>query len=432
MSSETPTASPDRAEPTIAELHPDELIGVVIVSRVAEFFSFFTFAIASALVFPQVFFPNYAPDTGMMISFGVLSLLFLSRPFARVIFRRLDKRVNRSARITVAMFVFGGSTVFIGFIPGYAEIGIVAPILLCLARLAQGIGIGGSWDGVPIVMMMEAPEKRRSWYAMIPQLGCPIGFLIAASIFYVLTSFLTAEEFLTWGWRFPFFVGLALQVVALFARLRLIDTPEFDYAAESLELRGSPVVEVVRHHWKQVLLGAYLPLAAYALLQMVAIFPLGYIQLFGDLPIPDLLLVQLVGAFIAVFTCILSGPLADRFGRRRLLMAVAIAIGLLSFGIVDLFDRVWVYVLVGFTLLGLSFGQSGGTLPHRFKPEYRFTAVSLTGDIGWLFGAAFAPIVSLGLTLWLGIEFAGYYLLSGAIASLIALFIVQRMSRGGH
>ncbi len=432
MSSEIPSTSPDHDVPSFAELHPDELIGVVIMSRVSEFFSFFTFAIASALVFPQVFFPNFAPDVGMMISFGVLSLLFLSRPFARLIFRRVDRRLNRSARITVAMFVFGGSTVFIGFIPGYAEIGIVAPILLCLARLAQGLGIGGSWDGVPILMMMEAPEKRRSWYAMIPQLGAPIGFLIAASIFYVLTNFLTPEEFLAWGWRFPFFVGLALQVVALFARLRLIDTPEFEYAAETQSLRGSPVTDVLRHHWKQVLLGAYLPLAAYALLQMVTIYPLGYIQLFGDLSIPDLLLVQLAGGFIAVFTCILSGPLADRFGRRRLLMAVAIAIGLLSFGIVDLFDRVWIYVLVGFTLLGLSFGQSGGTLPHRFKPEYRFTAVSLTGDIGWLFGAAFAPIVSLGLTIRFGIEFAGYYLLSGAVASLIALFIVQRMSRGGR
>ncbi len=430
MSSEITSATPDQDEASVANLHPNQIIGVVIMSRIAEFFSFFTFAFACALVFPQVFFPMYSPATGMMASFAVLSLLFFTRPLAPLIFRRLDERVNRSARITVAMFVFGGSTVFIGFVPGYAEIGVVAPILLCLARLAQGVGIGGSYDGAPIIMMMEAPENRRSWYAMIPQLGCPIGFLIAASIFFVLTNFLSEKEFLSFGWRFPFFVALALQVVALFARLRLIDTPEFEYAAQRLELKDAPLLDVMRHNWKQVLLGAYLPLAAYALLQMVTIFPLGYIQLFGELSIPELIVIQLAGAFIAVFTCILSGVLADRFGRRRLLMLVAIAIGLLSFGIVDLFDRVWIYVLVGFTLLGLSFGQSGGTLPHRFKPEYRYTGVALTNDVGWLFGAAFAPITSLGLTLWLGLEYAGYYLLSGAVASLIALFIVQRMSSG--
>jgi MFS family permease len=264
---------------------------------------------------------------------------------------------------------------------------------------------------------------------MIPQLGAPLGFLISASIFFVLTNFLSSDEFLTWGWRFPFFVGLSLHVVALFARLRLIDTPEYRYAVKTLELSGSPVLEVLRHHWLQVLLGAYLPLAAYALFQMVAIFPLAYVSLYEELPVPDLLVMQMVGAFIAVFTCILSGLLADRFGRRRFLMVIAVLIGLLSFGIVDLLDRAWIYVLIGFTLLGLSFGQSGGTLPHRFKPGYRFTGVSLTTDLGWLFGAAFAPIVALGLTAWLGLEFAGYYLLSGAVATLISLYVVQRMSR---
>lgn len=422
------TLDPQQHVPAAADLHPDQIIAVVIMSRLSEYFGLFTFAVASALVFPKVFFPNYEPATGMLISFGVFSLMFIARPFARLIFRRLDARIGRPAKITVGMFVLGGATIVIGFLPGYSEIGIVAPILLCLARILQGIGVGGVWDGLPIIMMMEAPENRRGWYAMIPQLGAPVAFLIVASIFFVLTNFLTETEFTTWGWRFPFFVALALHVVALFARLRFIDTPEYRYAAHSQQLKGSPVLEVIKHHWVQILLGAYLPLAAYALLQMVAIFPLGYTAVFAQISIPEVLLLQMGGAFIAVFTCILSGPLADRFGRRRLLMAVAVAIGLLSLGIVEMFDILWLYVLIGFTLLGLSFGQSGGTLPHRFRPEYRFTAVSLTQDIAWLFGAAFAPIVSLGLTLWLGIEWAGYYLLSGAVASLIALMIVQRMS----
>ena len=433
MNSESTTLNPEQAPSERVEaLHPDQLIGVIVMSRVSEYFGLFTFAIASALVFPHVIFPNYEPLAGTLLSFGVFSLMFIGRPFARLIFRRLDRRVGRAAKITVAMFVLGGCTIVIGFLPGYAEIGIVAPILLCIARFGQGLGVGGVWDGLPVIMMMEAPEKRRSWYAMIPQLGGPLGFLISASIFFVLTNFLTADEFLTWGWRFPFFVGLSLHVVALFARLRLIDTPEYQYAVQSLELRGSSVRAVLQHHWLQVLLGAYLPLAAYALFQMVAIFPLGYVSLYTELAIPDLLIMQMSGAFIAVITCILSGPLADRFGRRRYLMVIAVLIGLLSFGIVDLLDRAWIYVLLGFALLGLSFGQSGGTLPHRFKPEYRFTGVSLTQDLSWFFGAAFAPIIALGLTAWLGIEFAGYYLLSGAVATLASLYVVQRMSRSGR
>ena len=410
-------------------MHPEQLAAVVIVCRIAEFFSIFTFAIASALVFPQVFFPNYEPVYGMLMSFGVFSLAFIARCFSRFLFRRLDRRVGRAAKITVAMFLFGGFTMFIGFLPGYAEIGIVAPILLAVFRAGQGIGIGGSWDGLPIIMMQTAPPQRQSWYAMIPQIGGPAGFFLSASIFFVLTNFLTADEFITWGWRFPFFIALALQVVALFARLRLIDTPEYENTANHQELRGASVREIFREHWRQVILGAYMPLAAYALFHLVTIFPLGYVSLYRDLTIPNLLLIQMAGAFIAIITCALSGILADKFGRRRVLFVVTCLVGILSLNIEGLMQQEWVFLILGFTLLGFAFGQSSGTLPHRFQQRYRYTGVSITNDIAWLFGAAFAPIVALGLTHWYGLRFAGYYLLSGAIATLIALYVVHRMTQ---
>ena len=409
-------------------MHPEQLAAVVIMCRTAEFFSIFTFAIAAALVFPQVFFPSYEPVMGMLMSFAVFSLAFIARCFSRLIFRRIDRRVGRGAKITVAMFVFGGSTMCIGFLPGYAEIGIVAPILLALARTGQGIGIGGTWDGLPIIMMQNAPKSKESWYAMIPQIGGPAGFFISAAIFFVLTNFLSTEEFISWGWRFPFFIVLSLQVVALFARLRLIDTPEYENTANHQELRASPVLSVFRHHWKQVILGAYMPLASYALFHLVTIFPLGYVLLFHEFSIPDVLLIQMGGALLAVITCVLSGVLADRFGRRRFLILIISLVGILSFFIVELLESVWLFLLMGFILLGFAFGQSSGTLPHRFQMRYRFTGVSLTNDIAWLFGAAFAPIVALGLTHWFGLAYAGYYLLSGVVATLIALFIVQYTS----
>lgn len=408
-------------------LHPDQIVATVIMTRVSEYFGFFVFAIACALVFPKVFFPNYELVTAMLISFSVFSLAFISRCFARLIFVPLEKRIGRAARVTVAMFLLGGSTIFIGFIPGYADIGIVAPILLCVARIGQGLGSGGVPEGLPIIMMLNAPEHKKSWYSMVPQLGGPIGFAIAASIFFVLTNYLTPEEFIDWGWRFPFMVVLSLQVVALFTRLRLIDTPEYENAVSHHFLHGSPVREVVKKHWSAIILGAYLPLASYALFHIVTIFLLGYIMLFQVMSIPELLFMQTAGGVLAIFTCVLSGLLADRFGRRHFLMVVTAMVGVLSFFIGSMQDNAWIFVLFGFGLLGLCFGQSGGTLPHRFEREYRFTGVALSTDLGWLFGAAFAPIIAISLTVWLGVEYAGYYLLSGVVATLIALYIADRL-----
>ncbi len=408
-------------------LHPDEIIATVIMTRVSEYFGFFVFAIACALVFPKEFFPNYDQITATLISFGVFSLAFIARVFARLIFVPLENRLGRAARITVAMFVLGGSTIIVGFIPGYVDIGIVAPILLCVARIGQGIGSGGIADGLPIIMMMNAPDDKKSWYSMVPQIGGPFGFLIASSIFYVLTNYLTVEEFINWGWRFPFMVVLSLQVVALFTQLRLIDTPEYKNAVNQSFLHSTSVYEVLHDHWKQVIVGTYLPLASFVLFHMVGIFTLGYFKLHPVLSIPELLLMQTVGAGLAILTCILSGLLADYYGRRRFQIVVTAMVCILSFFMVSLLDNAWIFILVGFGLLGLCFGQSGGTLPHRFERDYRFTGVSLSIDLGWLFGAAFAPIIALSLTIRFGIEWAGYYLLSGVVATLIALFISQHM-----
>lgn len=411
----------------VGQLRPEQIVVTVVMTRVSEYFGFFVFAIGCALVFPQVMFPNYDPITGTMISFGVFSLAFLFNGLARIIFAPLEERVGRGARITVAMFLLGGSSIFVAFIPSYADVGIIAPLLLVAARIGQGLGAGGASDGLPILMMMNAPENKKSWYAMMPQLGGPIGFAIAASIYYVLTSELTPEEFIGWGWRYPFLVVLSLQVVALFARLRLIDTPEYKNAVDHHNLQASPAVQVLKNHWPQVLLGTYLPLASYTFFHLITIFPLGYIKLYPSVSAPDLLLMLTLGSVLAIVTCVLSGPLADRFVRRRFLIVVTVLVGVFSFFIADWLNNLGVFVFVAFALLGLSFGQSGGTLPHRFERQYRYTGVGISTDLGWFFGAAFAPLFALGLTIEFGIEFAGYYLLSGVVATLIALVVSQRM-----
>ncbi|HIF17673.1 MAG TPA: MFS transporter [Cycloclasticus sp.] len=408
------------------ELKPHEIVSTVIMTRVSEYFGFFVFAIACALVFPQVYFPNYDLVTGTLISFSVFSLAFLTRPFARLVFGRIDKEMGRGVRITVAMFLLGASSIIIGFIPSYEEIGIVAPILLCIARIGQGIGSGGSADGLPMIMMMNAPEEKRGRFAMVPQLGAPIGFAIAASVYYILTEYLTPIEFFDWGWRFPFIVVLALQVVALFTRLRLVQTEGYNNAVKQLQLRLTPTADVVKRHWKDILLATYLPLASYTLLHLITIFPLGYIKLFSEVPVADLLIIQVAGAVVAIFTCAMSGVLSDRFGRRPYQVTIFVMVGILSFFIGDFLANPWSFMLVGYALFGLCFGQSSGTLPHRFKKEYRYTAVLLSTDLSWIFGAAFAPIIAISLTVWFGPEYAGYYLLSGVLATLLALRLAKK------
>lgn len=427
MSANSTTANQNQSAINTDIMHPNEIVATVIMTRVSEYFGFFVFAIGCAIVFPKVFFSNYDLIPATLISFGVFSLAFISNLFARMIFSPLEDRIGRGGRVTIAMFLLGGSTIFVSFIPSYADIGIVAPILLIIARIGQGLGSGGAADGLPIIMMMNAPENKKSWYAMAPQLGGPIGFAIAASIFYVLTKYLTPEEFIDWGWRFPFMVVLSLQVVALFTRLRLLDTPEYKNAVEHHALRPSPVGQVLKKHWLAVILATYLPLASYTLFHIVAVFPLGYIKLFPEMTVPDLLGMQTIGAILAIFTCILSGILADRIGRRTFLIIVSICIGVLSFFIGDWLKNPLILIVLGFGLLGFSFGQSGGTLPHRFERDYRYTGVAVSNDLGWLFGAAFAPIIALGLTVWFGVEYAGYYLLSGVLATLFALFLSRRL-----
>ena len=207
-------------QPTHQTVTLDDVITTVVMARVTDFFGFFVYAIASALVFPQIFFPFLDPLAGTLWSFALFSLAFLARPIASLAARPIQRRIGRAGKITLALMLLGSSTVAIGLLPGYAEIGIAAPILLAILRVVQGLGLGGSWDGITMQLSSAAPKGRVHRYAMVPQLGGPIGFCVAASLFYVLTGFLTEEEFYTYGWRFAFFAVLAVNVVSLFARLR--------------------------------------------------------------------------------------------------------------------------------------------------------------------------------------------------------------------
>ena len=406
---------------------PSEIAIGVIIGRTSEFFDFFVYAIASVLVFPSLVFPNVDALTGTLYSFALFALAFLARPVGSLIFMEIDRRYGRGVKLTIALFLLGGSTMMIAFLPGYDSIGIAAPLLLALFRMGQGTALGGAWDGLPSLLNLNAPPDRRGWYVMIPQLGAPLGLLVASGLFVFFLSTLTSEDFLSWGWRYPFFVAFAINVVALFARLRLVATPEFGRLFESRELQPSPVGETLRNAGSTIILGAFAPLASFALFHLVTVFPLSWVVLFTPDALIGFLIIEMVGAVVFVASIVASGVLADRYGRRNVLSVSAVLIGAYSGFAPQLLNAgglgETVYMILGFILLGLAFGQSSGAVNSSFPITYRYTGAALTSDLAWLLGAGFAPLVALILSTHFGLWSVGAYLLSGVICTLAALSI---------
>ncbi|KKX29323.1 MFS transporter [Rhizobium sp. LC145] len=409
-------------------------IGVVI-GRMSEFFDFFVYGLASILVFPRLVFPFVQdPVSATLCSFAVFSLAFMARPVGSLVFMWIDRTYGRGTKLTIALLILGGSTASIAFLPGYESIGLWSVALLSLFRLGQGFALGGAWDGLASLLSLNAPKNRRGWYAMVPQLGAPFGFALASVLFGYFVANLSDADFLSWGWRYPFFVAFAINVVALFARLRIVATREFGELLDANELQPQPVFRMLRLHGRDVLLGAFVPLASFAMFHLVTIFPLSWVTLYGGQSPAQFLVVQVFGAIVGVGTIIISGLLADRIGRRSQLMIGAIIIAIFSFSAPFLLDAGRIgqnaFILIGFAILGLSFGQASGSVSFRFSQTYRYTGAALTSDLAWLIGAGFAPLVALGLASNFGIIFIGGYLISGAICTIVALTLSRALDQG--
>jgi MFS family permease len=404
---------------------PGEIAVGVVIGRTSEFFDFFVYAIGSVLVFPRLFFPDFDPFTGTLYSFAIFSLAFVARPIGSFIFTAIDRRHGRGTKLTIALFLLGGSTAAISFLPGYARIGAEAIVFLALFRIGQGLALGGAWDGLASLLALNAPEHRRGWYAMMPQLGAPLGFILAGGLFAFLINSLPDADFLEWGWRYPFFVAFALNVVALFARLRLVATREFANMLDKHELQPVRISELVRSEGLSVVIGAFVPLACFALFHLVTVFPLAWISLNTDRSPANILSMQMAGAFVAIIAIVFSGLIADRIGRRRLLAIGAGLIALFSFaaplaagwrahGRDDL-------PAVGLRPPGpfLRAGERcrGGALLqplplHRLGPDVRYR---LAG------GRRLRAAGGAGSFRWLGVGAVGGYLLSGAVCTMLAL-----------
>ena len=420
---------------THEEVSSGDIAVGVIIGRSSEYFDFFVFGIACVLVFPALLFPFLPPLQGTLAAFGLLAAAFITRPIGTALGMAVQRRWGRGTKLTLALFVLGSCTVGMAFMPAYATVGKLAIVTMLALRLGQGLALGGAWDGLPSLLAMSASPGRRGWYAMIGQLGAPLGFITAAGLFAYLHSQLTTDDFLSWGWRYPFFVAFAANVVALFARLRLVVGQDYTRLMDESELQPVPVTEVLRHEGGHVFLGAFAALASFALFHLVTVFPLSWITLNAQQSINEVLIVQIFGAILACVAVIVSGWLADRVGRRTLLGSMAVLIGVFSLAAPWLLSGAdggnTLFLLIGFVLLGLSYGQASGTVTSNFSALYRYTGAALSTDLAWLIGAAFAPLVALALSARFGVVAVSAYLLSGVICTLLALRINRRIEQQG-
>ena len=412
-------------------LQPSDIAVGVVVGRTASFFDVFVFGIACALVFPKEFFPFVSQADGMLYSFAIFALGFLAQPLGSLLFVPIQRRFGRTTALTIALFLLGSATVGVAFLPGYASLGSASIVALCVLRLGQGFAVGGSWDGLASLLAIKAPSSKRGWYAAIPQLGAPIGFIVAASLFAYLWSSLSHEEFYGWGWRYAFFTAFAVNVVALFARLRIVVSPEYTSEFKQRDLSPALVGGLLKTQGRYVALGAFAPLASYALLNLVTLFTLSWALLYTEQSPTQFLAVQVIGALVAIPCMLVSGRIADRLGRRLTLGLFAILIAIYSGWTAVLLSgsdfESYIFIIIGFALLGFSHAQSSGVVAASFRREFRYTGAHFSADISSLLGAGFAPLVALMLAAYLDVGYVGLYLLSGAACTLAALWISRKL-----
>jgi MFS family permease len=368
----------------------------------------------------------------MLLSFAILSLAFIVRPFGTTLFMTAQRRWSRGTKLTIAMFLLGSATAGMAFLPSYTTIGGWAIGLLAFFRILQGVAQGGAWDGLPSLLALNTPPERRGWYAMLGQLSAPIGFLIASGLFLFLHTELVNDDFIEWGWRYPFYVAFTINVVALFARLRLVVTEEYTRAMEERELEPIGIIHMLREQGYNIFIGAFAALASYALFHLVSIFPLSWIVLGTTQSVTTVLTVQVIGAVVGVIGTVASGVIADRIGRRSMLGTAAVLIGVFALFAPWLLGGSQLaqdaFIIIGFGLLGLSYGQAAGSVTSNFEIRLRYTGAALTSDFAWLIGAAFAPLVALGLSARFGLVAVSVYLLSGVACTLIALRVNKALA----
>ncbi|MBD8031289.1 MFS transporter [Corynebacterium gallinarum] len=414
------------------------------IGTTIEFYDFYAYATAAVAVFPMLFFPaNDNPTVNLLASFATFGLAFIARPLGSIIFGHFGDRVGRKATLIGSLLTMGIATILIGLLPTYDQVGIIAPALLALMRFCQGLGLGGEWSGAALLAGENAQPGHRARAAMWPQLGAPFGFFLANGFFLILVATLghetgdTGDAFMTWGWRLPFLASAVMIIIGLWVRFSLEETPVFQQAVDQGKRVKSPLKELFATSFGPLVQATFIMLSTYTLFYLVTTWILSYG--IGDrsrglgLSIPYFEFLQLQLATIPFFAIMIpiSGWLADVWGRKKTLILASVL--LLAFGMTftALLDpatatkpTVFIFLMVGMSVMGLIFGPMSAILPELFPTNVRYTGSGIAYNVSSILGAAIAPFIATWLVAEYGVAQVGIYLI---IVTLITFGAVLTM-----
>jgi MFS family permease len=404
-----------------------------------EWYDFFLYGAAAALIFPTAFFGEATPSTALILSLLTFAAGFIARPIGGIIFGHYGDRVGRKKTLVMALILMGVSSTLIGLLPTYAMIGVTAPILLTSLRFAQGLAIGGQWGGAMLLVTESAPSDKRGYYGAFAQAGAPVGVILANLAFIITSSLVSEESFYSWGWRIPFLASAVLIAISMYIQLNLEDTKAFK-ELEALRqsqkdvnekiIKRSPILEAIKKYPSRIALAAGAFLSIQVTFYILIAFLLAYGVSSADITRDDMLAAVLIGSAIMVPFQFMFSSYSDRHGRKGIFMAGAVLTGLWAFVIFPLVDtgNFWLIVLAisgGLTFVSMMYGPQAAFFTELFSTEVRYSGATLGYQFGAILGGAFAPTIAALLWNDFGIFWVSVYI---AFASLLTLLSVMSLT----
>ena len=402
------------------------------VGTTIEWYDFFLYGTLAALVFPRVFFPASAPAVGVLASYASLFVGFLARPAGAAIFGHFGDRVGRKATLVTTLLLMGVATTLIGVLPGYASIGIAAPILLTLLRVVQGIGVGGEWGGSVLMSMEWGASGRRGLMASLPQLGVPLGLLLSTGVVQIVSA-LSGPSFATgWAWRVPFLLSVVLIGVGLWVRLRVPESPDFAEVQRSRTVERHPVWTALRNHPREILTSAFVRLSEQAPFYLFITFVLTYGTQELGLPRGQLLVDTMVAAAVGLLSVPLFGHLSDRFGRRLVYGIGVVATGLFAFPYFGLLETrsaglVLLAIVVSLVVHDVQYGPQAALIAESFGAGVRYSGAGLGYQLASVIAGGPAPLIAAGILTATGSSTGiSWYIVGCSVVSLVALLLMPK------